>query len=597
MRLKIMLGALFGIALIGLAISRLSDPPGPPAPGSPTSLSAALEAAYKVNTLQRDLLITERLSRAQVLKDMRLFVQTQHPDLNRGLSDLTKLHPEIVNIQWIGHSSAFTHGTVPHGLTTSAVPHQKRAVQALRAGKEVTSPMLQSNGVSYYVQAVPDKSTAGTGIIAIIEAKIMQSVEKHQRRNLRMVPYPAEGRYRIESVLPNTKIDTTVKTGEDNGNASHYAVDEVVVKFRQPLTPEQLLKLRKELQLTVVKHLRSTYIFRSDKYDHQELTKRLMDDWHPVFVEPHYLYLTNGVADEMNGHIVPNDTLYAEYQWNLPQISAERGWDLTKGSSEIIVAVIDTGVQTDHPDLEGRLVEGINIISPSSPPEDDVGHGTHVAGIISAQTNNLEGVAGLTWYTKIMPVKVLDNTGAGTTYSVAQGILWAVDHGAQIINMSLGNYADAEFLHDALQYAYDRGVVLVAASGNDNTDRPGYPAAYPEVIGVSATDPYTMRAEYSNYGDYIDVAAPGTSIPSAYPGSQYAALSGTSMASPHVAALASLILSVCPDITNAEIADIMRETANDLGSPGKDPYFGYGQINMQRALHAALGHGAGLMQR
>src|SRR5690606_7955394 len=196
----------------------------------------------------------------------------------------------------------------------------------------------------------------------------------------------------------------------------------------------------------------------------------------------------------------------------------------------------DTGVQLDHPDLAGGVTEGYNVVG-DGPPDDDVGHGTHVAGVISAAVNNREGVAGMSWYNKVMPIKVLDSSGTGTTYSVAEGLIWAVDHGAKVINMSLGNYASAEFLHDAIRYAYDHDVVLIAASGNDDTDRPGFPAAYPEVSAVAATDANGRKASFSNYGDYIGVAAPGDNIPSTYPGNQYAALSGTSMASPHVAAL------------------------------------------------------------
>ncbi len=161
--------------------------------------------------------------------------------------------------------------------------------------------------------------------------------------------------------------------------------------------------------------------------------------------------------------------------------------------SKVIIAVLDTGVQSNHPDLKGKLIEGINIVNEETDPDDDVGHGTHVSGIIGASVNNGEGVAGLSWYNKIMPVKVLDSSGAGSTYSVAQGIIWAADHGAKVINMSLGNYAQAEFLHDAIKYAYDRDVVMIAASGNDNTDRPGYPAAYPEVFAVAATDAIRRR--------------------------------------------------------------------------------------------------------
>jgi subtilisin family serine protease len=170
---------------------------------------------------------------------------------------------------------------------------------------------------------------------------------------------------------------------------------------------------------------------------------------------------------------------------------------------------------------------------------------------------------------------------------VAQGIIWAADHGAKVINMSLGNYADANFLHDAIKYAYDKDVVLIAASGNDNTEKPGYPAAYPEVFAVAAIDSKKSKASFSNYGEYIDVAAPGVSIASTYPKNQYAALSGTSMASPHVTALAALIRSVNPLLKNTEVMDIMRQTATDLGPEGKDNYFGHGQIDVVKALKAA----------
>jgi len=244
----------------------------------------------------------------------------------------------------------------------------------------------------------------------------------------------------------------------------------------------------------------------------------------------------------------------------------------------------------DHPDLQGQLMTGYNVIDPASDPVDDVGHGTHVSGIIGALVNNNLGVAGMSWYNRVMPIKVLDQSGAGSTYAVAQGIIWATDHGAKVINMSLGNYADAQFLHDAIKYAYDHDVVLIAASGNDNTERPGYPAAYPEVFAVAATDSNKSKASFSNYGDYIDVAAPGVSIASTYPHNQFAALSGTSMASPHVTALAALIRSANPSLKNTEVMQLMRDTAMDIGPAGKDKYFGYGLIDVVAALKAAGGN-------
>ncbi|WP_312150006.1 S8 family peptidase, partial [Paenibacillus odorifer] len=307
--------------------------------------------------------------------------------------------------------------------------------------------------------------------------------------------------------------------------------------------------------------------------------------------EPHYMYLTNDtITKNAEGTVTPNDMLFSTYQWNLPAIETELGWNLSKGSKEVVVAVVDTGVQINHPDLQGKLLTGYNAITNGSTPEDDVGHGTHVSGIIGALVNNGEGVAGISWYNKILPVKALDNSGAGTTYSVAEGIIWAADNGAKVINLSLGNYADSQFLHDAIKYAYDRDIVLVSAAGNDNTERPGYPAAYPEVIAVAATNASGEKASFSNYGDYIDVAAPGESIASTYPDSQYAALSGTSMASPHVAALAGLVRSLNPNLTNKEVMDLMTKNAVDLGTSGHDKYFGWGQVDIYKTLQAASGN-------
>lgn len=551
------------------------------------------EAVYKHKIVQNDIAATEKLSHAQTVADMRRYLNNGEctvPEMKKLMS----VHPEMRLLEWTDGSRKHTaeSETVPATLSKASAPYLEAGRQAIRQGRSYTSPLFSDQGKSYYVMAHASAAPSQSGLISLISSEVTQSVERHQRRNMRLIPYPAEGRFRIESVVPNTLKDTTVRKGEDNGNASHYSVDEVVVKFRTPLTDAQLLDLRKSLDLTVVRQTRrQTYVFRSKKRKTEELISYFKSKWNPIYAEPHYLYLTNELPEEpaSEGTIVPNDTLYSEYQWNLPQIATESGWSVSKGSDDIVVAVIDTGVQADHPDLQGRLVEGVNIVDPSSPPDDDVGHGTHVAGIISAAVNNGEGVAGMTWYTKIMPIKALDSTGAGSTYSVAEGVLWAVDHGANVINMSLGNYAQAEFLHDALKYAYDHGVVLVAASGNDNTDRPGFPAAYPEVLAVAATNPDKSRAEYSNYGDYIDIAAPGTSIPSTYPGSRYAALSGTSMASPHVAALASLVRAVNPQLSNEEVMDVLRRTARDLGPDGKDNDFGYGEIDVKSALQSVSG--------
>lgn len=556
----------------------------------------------------------QRLKTAAVLRDAEMTAKLCTLDCSAKLGALEadadetvirgmlRKHPHMVYVRLRTEGGKVTEA----GADAEAVKEQwsgllREAERAARTGRTFVSNPVTSNGKRHIVLGVPAADGSGT-VSGIIRQDIVGEVERSQRRNLRLVPYPAEGRYKTESVEPNTTRDITVRSGEDNGEASHYVINEAVVRFHREPTDAEMQSIMRSINGASVRKLGYAYVFTSHTMEADELIDyfRKRDDI--VYAEPHYLYVTNdrldglsangfrahdASADEGDGPaVVPNDALYKTYQWNLPAIDTENGWSLSRGSEDIVIAVLDTGVQLDHPELAGRLVEGVNLISEGQ-PSDDVGHGTHVAGIIAAEVNNGEGIAGMSWHNRIMPVKVLDSTGAGSAYAVAEGIIWATDHGADVINMSLGNYASAEFLHDAIRYAYDRGVVLVAASGNDNTERPGYPAAYPEVFAVAATDGYNRKAPFSNYGDYIDAAAPGDAIASTYPGSRYAAMSGTSMASPHAAALAGLILSVNPDLSNEDVMEIMRSTAIDLGDKGRDIYYGYGLIDVKRALEAA----------
>ncbi|WP_313998568.1 S8 family peptidase [uncultured Paenibacillus sp.] len=548
---------------------------------------AASEQRFKAAAVRRDAQATARLCTLECVREFR---KLANGGGDAEMKRMLRSHPHMEYARMTGPEGRRSEaGKIPPGQDRSIVRELDQAERAARRGAQYESAPLLHGGHRYLVLAVP--GNRGGGVAGVVRQDIVDQVERQQKRNLRLVPYPSEGRYRTESAEPNTTRDITVKSGQDNGNASHYHIDEVVVRFRTPPSDEQMNAIMRQIDGKAVRKLGYTHVFTSKSMDVEKLMRYFAESWKPVYVEPHYLYLTNEEADESPGGdgkpIVPNDLLYAQYQWNLPQIETEKGWNLSKGSEEVKIAVLDTGVQADHPDLVGKLAEGLNMIDDNLAPDDDVGHGTHVAGIIAASVNNGEGVAGMSWYNKIMPVKVLDATGAGTTYSVAEGIIWATDHGAKVINMSLGNYASAMFLQDAIRYAYDRDVVLIAASGNDDTDRPGYPAAYPEVVAVAATDARARKAAFSNYGDYIDVAAPGDNIPSTYPGNQYAALSGTSMASPHVTALAALIRSVNPALTNVEVMELLRTSATDLGDKGKDVYFGYGQIDVARALESA----------
>jgi len=329
----------------------------------------------------------------------------------------------------------------------------------------------------------------------------------------------------------------------------------------------------------------------------------------------------------------PNDPLYPR-QWHYPMIQLPSAWDVTKGHP-VIVAVVDTGIRPDHPEFGGGvLVPGRNFFNeadnadttdPGCPNADPqaYSHGTHVAGTVAALTNNNLGVAGVAWGgasgIKIMPVRVLgelppppgqpwrpENCGAGYTSDVAKGIIWATDNGARVINLSLGGPEPDPLEEEAVKYALQQGVVLVAAAGNENTSAPSYPAAYPDVIGVSAVNCNGNKASYSNFGSYIWVAAPGGDLVNCEGGLDpydlvlstgwrrseptnytYIGEMGTSMAAPHVAGVAALLVGrgiVGP----AAVRERLKNTATDLGAPGWDPVYGHGLVNAAAAVGVNL---------
>lgn len=288
---------------------------------------------------------------------------------------------------------------------------------------------------------------------------------------------------------------------------------------------------------------------------------------------------------------IPNDPGYPN-QWGLDKIKAPRGWDINSGSSEIVIAIVDTGADPNHPDLVSKSLPGWNFdaFSPgynTADTTDNNGHGTHVAGIAAALTNNSVGIAGACPNCVFMPIKVLDWSGNGTYDAVASGIIYAADHGARVINLSLGGSAPSQTLQDAVDYAYNQGALVVAAAGNDGTNTVTYPAAYPNVMAVAATDSADQRASFSNYNTYISVAAPGVDVYSTYwtsNGSSYAYKNGTSMAAPFVSGLAGLLLSQDGSRTNATLREMIQNTADDVNIAGWDQYTGYGRINVARAL-------------
>lgn len=266
--------------------------------------------------------------------------------------------------------------------------------------------------------------------------------------------------------------------------------------------------------------------------------------------------------------------------WGHARLGFERRPELSSPSG-ILVAVLDTGVDASHPDLSGRVMRGADMVGSSGRGDRDPnGHGTHVAGIVAAVAGNGLGVAGFAHGVDILPVRVLGSDGFGDDSDLARGIVWAVDNGADIINMSVGGAEDMGLLRAAVDYANERGVLLVASAGNDALwgNAPSYPAAYPGVVAVAATSPGDMRAMFSNTGSYVELAAPGVSILSTWPGGRYIYSSGTSMSAPYVSAAAALVMSTTGARGHA-LRSSLAASAVDLGRPGRDEEFGFGLVD------------------
>ncbi|NNV07364.1 S8 family serine peptidase [Geobacillus sp. C56-T2] len=372
---------------------------------------------------------------------------------------------------------------------------------------------------------------------------------------------------------PSPAAEVAAKFSEQK----EMVANELVVQFKEGVTKrkrEELLRPFRAAELSFLDVGNFSLVKASRGSDLSELAAKLVKLPEIESVEPNYVIERN---------YTPGDPGY-RHQWHLKKINAPKAWSVTKGSGQITVAVVDDGVQISHPDLAGKIVSPYNVVTGtrSVPPGK---HGTHVAGIIAAAINK-KGVVGVAPNVKIMPVNVFEGDGA-TSYDVAYGIVYATEQGANVINLSLGSYETTEYEAAAVQYAVSKGVILVAAAGNHEpnaSNLPMYPAAFGPVIAVSAIDKGDFVANFSNYGRYVDFAAPGVAIYSTFPTGSYLSLDGTSMAAPIVSGTAALVLSKNPLLTRTEVEGILRKSTVDLGARGWDESYGYGRIDAYKAV-------------
>jgi len=423
---------------------------------------------------------------------------------------------------------------------------------------------LFSNGVSPIRSEVPPTHNRGVAREITLSGQTLREFKSIRR---------------LQGELQN------MKDGEFGGHPVRFRADRVVVKLRN----------ENSFSLHAVEDGKSV----------TETIESLKSNADVEYAEPDY---------EAKAFYIPNDTYYS-YQWNFDNavnggVGAEEAWDIASGTG-VTVAVIDTGVAYENygiykkaPDFVGTIfVSGYDFVNNDSHPNDDEGHGTHVAGTVAQTTGNGGGVAGLAYGAGIMPIKVLDSRGSGSYSDVALGILFAADNGAKVINLSLGGPTGASYLEEALAYAYARGVTIVAATGNDSRGSLSFPAAYNQyVIAVGAIRYDQTRASYSNYGPGLDIVAPGGDLgvdqngdgygdgilQQTFSGSPsnfgYYFYSGTSMATPHVAAAAALVISKGQTQTPDGVRDALQSSADDLGSAGYDEVYGSGRLNASAAL-------------
>jgi len=376
----------------------------------------------------------------------------------------------------------------------------------------------------------------------------------------------------------------------ENYNGSEIVKGEILVKFKTAYK-ESL----KEIDAVKIEELDNGV----EKYKVKDVSlsiKLLRESGEVEFVQPNYVYRASYIPKEFSSlEDMKNQ------QWALYSIKANFAWDITMGSTDVVVAVVDTGIDYNHTEFSGRLWQdssgnyGYDFVNEDNDPYDDEGHGTHCAGIIAANEDGT-GIIGIAPKVRIMAVKVLDSDGSGTTEDVVAGIKYAADNGANIISLSLGSRSAETLEEEAVNYAYSKGCVIVAAAGNEDYSSLSYPARFVNAIGVGAIDSNDSRASFSNHGKGLDMVAPGVDVISTIPGGTYG-YSGTSMATPYVSGVSALILSLNKELTPFDVRRILVSSCEDINYSsyeGYDEYLGYGKINAYKAVSLANGSSVSL---
>ncbi|MGM0370212.1 MAG: S8 family serine peptidase [Bacillota bacterium] len=446
--------------------------------------------------------------------------------------------------------------------------------------QETNQTLIMDN--DYVITAVFEKADL-TGRAHINNQVSASSLEATKNNNL--------------STLQSSSQLAQTSTLEDNQQSANYKAGEVIIKYRATSSIQTRKKVESDYNLKTLEQSNSQnrvvrYQLPEDKSVLQA-TKEYQQNSNIEYVQPNYIYQLSRV---------PNDKYYKSsnnssdiQQWGPGNLNLEAAWEQETGSTSVTIAVVDTGIIPDHPDLDINISShGYDVIDDDGEPYDLSfnsgvrGHGTHVAGIIGARGNNELGVAGTNWTVTILPIRVLGDN-RGDTSTVTAGIEYAVNNGADIINLSLGGDIKDPNLKEAIDRAVEEEILVFAAAGNDGADTVLYPAAYDNVVAVGAVDQENQHSSYSNYGPQLDLVAPGDNIYSTYghytnPGfdTDYQVMSGTSMATPYVSGIAGLLLA--KGVSPARVVQRLKTTARDLGSTGIDEKYGYGLVDAYGAM-------------